>query len=335
MKTFTRDYRITGGYPSSFTEYFGDMRPCILDIEATGLDPAKCRVCLAALLVSTESGVRITQFLAENHYEEHLVLDAVMDFLEKEGVGYLITYNGRAYDIPFINKRLEMNYSDRHIDLYDFDLYRFLQKGTDLKNRIGSMKQMAVEDHYGIFSDRKDTITGRESVTLFNEYSLTGNTTIEKVILTHNREDVLQLHRLMFLSLGEPEDFDAAIAACGFPAADGRLSVRPYISRQNKCLRICGEQLRDPFSAAVFSDADNPLTAAFSRSTASFEITVPAERLDDNYYIDIYRLGIEIQDPDCINGYLILSPRTVNLISALITEKVLQDLSLSCTDTDH
>ena len=111
--------------------------------------------------------------------------------------------------------------------------------------------------------------------------------------------------------------------------------MRPHISRQNKCLRICGEQLRDPFSAAVFSDADNPLTAAFSRSTASFEITVPAERLDDNYYIDIYRLGIEIQDPDCINGYLILSPRTVNLISALITEKVLQDLSLSCTDTDH
>ena len=37
MKTITRDYRITGGYPSSFTEYFGDMRPCILDIEATGL----------------------------------------------------------------------------------------------------------------------------------------------------------------------------------------------------------------------------------------------------------------------------------------------------------
>ena len=75
MKTFTRDYRITGNYPQKFISYFPGMKPCILDIEATGLDPSKNKVCLAALLVRTGNGVRITQFLAENHYEENKVLD--------------------------------------------------------------------------------------------------------------------------------------------------------------------------------------------------------------------------------------------------------------------
>ena len=69
MKTFTRDYRITGEYREQFMSYFAGMKPCILDIEATGLDPSRCKVCLVALLVQTDRGIRITQFLAENHYD--------------------------------------------------------------------------------------------------------------------------------------------------------------------------------------------------------------------------------------------------------------------------
>ena len=326
MKTFTRDYRITGGYSENFMSYFGGMKPCILDIEATGLDPSRCKVCLVALLVQTDTGIRITQFLAENHYEESRVLDAVLRFLKDEGVSLLITFNGQAYDIPFINRRLEMNFSDSYIDIFDFDLYRFLRKGTDLKDRAGSMSQKSIENFYGIYSDRKDTITGRESVTLFNEYSLTGNPVIEKVILTHNREDVLQLHRLMFLSLDEPEDFDAAIALHGFPSSDGRLVIRPYISRQAKQLRICGEQLHDPVSAAFFPDEDDPLLVQFNASTSSYEITAPLCKKCDIFFIDTEALGLDLSDdPDCVNGFLIMNPRSVNRISRLIADRIIRE----------
>jgi len=156
MKTFSRDYRITGGLPVWFSNYIHGMRPCILDIEATGLDPSRCKVCLIALLVQTDNGIRITQFLAENHYEENRVLDSALDFLERENIGCLITYNGQAYDIPFINRRLDENFSDRHIDMFNFDLYRYLRKSTDLKNKAGSMSQMSIENYFGIFSDRQD-----------------------------------------------------------------------------------------------------------------------------------------------------------------------------------
>ena len=316
MKTFTRDYRITADYPSWFDSYFEGMRPCILDIEATGLDPSRCKVCLIALLVHTDNGIRITQFLAENHYEENRVLDAAMDFLKREKIGYLITFNGQAYDVPFINRRLERNFSESHLDLFDFDLFRYLRKGTQLKSRIGSMSQKSIEEHYGIFSDRQDTISGRESVRLFDEYSLTGNSTIEKIILTHNREDVLQLCRLMHLSIDEPEDPDAAIALHGFPSGDGRFVIRPALSIPGKILRITGEQLRQPVSASYFPDRNSPVTAVFNSASSSFEVNLPVERVDSECYVDLQPLGTDMNDdPDCVNGFLILNSASVNRLS--------------------
>ena len=398
MKVFTRDYRITGDYHPLWNEYFEGMKPCVLDIEATGLDRTRCKVILIGLLVKTENGVRITQFLAENHYEEPKVLDATMQYLEDEGVGCLITFNGYAYDIPFINARLDACMDGRRLHMYHFDLYRFLRKATDMRRRVNSMSQMSLEDHYGILSDRGDTITGKESVTLFDQYAISGNSTLEKIILTHNREDVLHLHRLMYLSLGdipsEPvqysgtshitgatetqvatdlagrpsiaPDFHSALAAYGFPAADGRFSLRPCIKQSHGgVLRITGEQIRDPFSAAYFPDADCPLTVSFSASTASFEIEAPVCRYGDEYYMDVSflfndslrgnglakdslhgnglakdeagfcveeapvsqgedsslsALGLLRADPDFINGNLILTPRSINLISSILVQ---------------
>ena len=147
MKVFTRDYRITGEYHPLWGDYFDGMEPCVLDIEATGLDRSRCKAVLIGLLMRTDKGVTITQFLAENHYEEDKVLDAAMDYLEKNNAGYLVTYNGCAYDVPFLNARLDANFMGRHIGMYHFDLYRFLCKCTDMRKRVDRMSQMSIEDH--------------------------------------------------------------------------------------------------------------------------------------------------------------------------------------------
>lgn len=332
MKVFTRDYKISGEYHSVWSEYFGDMKPCVLDIEATGLDRARCKAVLIGLLTRTESGVRITQFLAENHYEESKVLDASLDFIESSGIDYLITFNGLAFDVPFINARLDANFLGRRLKMYHFDLYRFLLRCTDMKKRSGSMSQKAIEEYYGILSDRGDTITGRESVALFDQYALTGNSTIEKIILTHNREDVLHLNRLMYLALADVPCLHTALAAYGLPAARGRLSVRSKIKPFPKKLRITGEQIKDPVSCAYFPDEDSSLTVTFNAASASFEILVPVCEYigkggsdDISYYLDISFLNkkdaakgvydLLASDPDCVNDYLILNPRTTGLLS--------------------
>lgn len=262
-----------------FGEYYNGMKSCVLDIEATGLDPRTSKVVLMGLLTETDSGVKVTQFLAENHYEEDKVLQATIDFLSEEHIDYLITFNGIRYDVPFINTRLRSLFSDKQINLYDFDLYRFLRKYSVLPKSMESLSQSSVEAHFGIGKDRKDTITGRENIALFNEYSLTGNSTVEKIILTHNREDVLQLYKLMLIcSQNEfadilPCDFHSAIAKYGFPACNGRFTLRPEIKKSQ--LIINGDQNFDAFSAAYFPDIDNPITATFSETTKSFEIILP------------------------------------------------------------
>ena len=328
MKVFTRDYRITGEYHPLWGDYFDGMEPCVLDIEATGLDRSRCKAVLIGLLMRTDSGVRITQFLAENHYEEAKVLEAAMDYLEKNNAGYIVTYNGYAYDVPFINARLDANFTGKHLSMYHFDLYRFLCKCTDMRKRVERMSQMCIEDHYGILSDRGDTITGRESVALFDQYALSGNSTIEKIILTHNREDVLHLHRLMYLTLAEVPDIHQALAGYGLPAAGGRLSVRHTIKRANSgktadpVLKITGEQIGNPVSCAYFPDGSSPVTAVFNSESRSFDIDVPVSTHPESMYLDISFLDTVAfsDDPDCVNGYLILNSRTMNLISRFLAE---------------
>lgn len=300
-----------------------------MDIEATGLDRSRCKAVLIGLLMRTDKGVTITQFLAENHYEEDKVLDAAMDYLEKNNAGYLVTYNGCAYDVPFLNARLDANFMGRHIGMYHFDLYRFLCKCTDMRKRVERMSQMSIEDHYGIFSDRGDTITGRESVALFDQYALSGNSTVEKIILTHNREDVLHLHRLMYLTLADVPDIHQALAVYGLPAAGGRLSVRHTIKRESSgkkadpVLKITGEQIKDPVSCAYFPDGNSPVTAVFNSESRSFEIDVPVNTHPESMFMDISFLGADVlrDDPDCVNNYLILNARTTNLVSRYLAEK--------------
>ena len=283
MKVFTRDYKIEHINSPIYGEYYDGMKSCVLDIEATGLDPRTAKVVIMGLLTETDSGVKVTQFLAENHYEEDKVLMATMEFLRDNKIDYLITFNGLRYDIPFINKRLEMLNFEERINLYDFDLYRFLRKCSILPNKMDSLRQAAVEDYFGIGTDRKDTITGKENIALFNEYSISGNSTVEKIILTHNREDVLQLYKLMKLSSENDFsdildcDFHAAIAKYGFPALGGRFTLRPQIKKSQ--LIINGDQNYDECSAAYFPDEKNPATATFSSTTKSLEISLPLSTL--------------------------------------------------------
>jgi hypothetical protein len=196
---------------------------------------------------------------------------------------------------------------------------------------------------------------------MFDQYALSGNSTLEKIILTHNREDILHLHRLMYLVMAEffgsrkhmdsgaqndhaadRPGLHSAMASYGFPAADGRLSVRPSLKQTGSgLLKIKGTQLRDPVSCAFFPDIDSPLTATFSATSSSFEIDAPLGRLDDDFYMDISfffnnplfnglpdesphgpeAASLLRSDPDCVNGFLIMNPRTINLISRILAER--------------
>ena len=108
-------------------------------------------------------------------------------------------------------------------------------------------------------------------------------------------------------------------------------------------MRICGDLIKKPFSAAFFPDQDSPIYASFNASTKMFEIEVPvsnAAGIDGSLYLDIKSLKLDAEndaenwaglkladDPDYINGFLILNSRTINLAAKLLTESIIKRTS--------
>ena len=309
MKKFTRSYNTYIYSGQIFDLYHGGLKPCIFDIETTGLSAQRGnKIILTACLIPNSTGVTITQFLAENPYEEDRVIMATMDFLKDESIDYLITYNGASFDIPFMKQRLETKNLPYVLNMYEFDLYNFIRSNTGLKSQIGSLSQKNVEQHFGISSNRKDVISGRESVKLFAEYAINQDSVIEKIILTHNREDVLQLCHLFNIIgrnnfgavLGEGDNgcdgfngagihdvnmapivsnhrLDAALAqtGAGLPSAGGELTARPRLAAG--CLTVAGRQLRAPHKLS--DNTDFAINANFFPETAS---SISAEFIKEN-----------------------------------------------------
>lgn len=309
MKKFTRSYNTYIYSGQIFDLYHGGLKPCIFDIETTGLSAQRGnKIILTACLIPNSTGVTITQFLAENPYEEDRVIMATMDFLKDESIDYLITYNGASFDIPFMKQRLATKNLPYVLNMYEFDLYNFIRSNTGLKSQIGSLSQKNVEQHFGISSNRKDVISGRESVKLFAEYAINQDSVIEKIILTHNREDVLQLCHLFNIIgrnnfgavLGEGDNgcdgfngagihdvnmasivsnhrLDAALAqtGAGLPSAGGELTARPRLAAG--CLTVAGRQLRAPHKLS--DNTDFAINANFFPETAS---SISAEFIKEN-----------------------------------------------------
>ena len=309
MKKFTRSYNTYIYSGQIFDLYHGGLKPCIFDIETTGLSAQRGnKIIMTACLIPNSKGVTITQFLAENPYEEDRVIMATMDFLKDESIDYLITYNGASFDIPFMKQRLATKNLPYVLNMYEFDLYNFIRSNTGLKSQIGSLSQKNVEQHFGISSNRKDVISGRESVKLFAEYAINQDSVIEKIILTHNREDVLQLCHLFNIIgrnnfgavLGEGDNgcdgfngagihdvnmspivsnhrLDAALAqtGAGLPSAGGELTARPRLAAG--CLTVAGRQLRAPHKLS--DNTDFAINANFFPETAS---SISAEFIKEN-----------------------------------------------------
>lgn len=316
MKVFEKSYKTNNDLGLATGLNFDTSNMCVFDIETTGLHYDRSKVILTAMLMPSEFGYTITQYLAENHYEENKVIDATLKFFEDNKIEYLVTFNGGGFDIPFFNQRCNNLHLEKSIHMYNYDIFRFLRKETDLKTRLTSMSQASIERFLGIRNVRKDTISGKESVQLYNRYVLDGNRIHEALILTHNREDVQQLYSIMqaihsdaFASNLIDDSLDKALASFGFPLS-GRFSVHSHINKGKLEYRIIGSQYSMPFDAAVYPNGDSPLRASFNKKTATYEIILPLNEYEDSLFLDTKALGISEQlqgHNNYINGYYIVS----------------------------
>lgn len=158
----------------------------ILDIETTGLSPKYTQVILVGIIYYKCKKWFLTQIFCDHRNEEKQLLETLMNYIKDDHM--LVTYNGYAFDIPYLNKRYQAHEIDFQINPdINFDLYRVIRSSKKALN-LPSYKLKNIEEYLGIY--REDQISGKESVELYNTYEREPSESLRDIILLHNSDDI-------------------------------------------------------------------------------------------------------------------------------------------------
>ncbi len=153
-------------------ESFAD-RACFFDIETTGLDQQRDRVTTVSL---HEAGETTTLVRGD---------DLTADRLRAElgEADLLVTFNGKRFDVPFLEESFDVSLDRPHLDLM------YTCRKLDL---TGGLKP--IEREVGIERELPE-ISGRDAVRLWREHESGRDGSLETLI-EYNREDARNLETL-------------------------------------------------------------------------------------------------------------------------------------------
>lgn len=154
-------------------ENFADST-CFLDIESTGLDIYRDSV----TVVSLQTGEETTSLVREMNLTRDRLVE---EFSEAD---LLVTYNGKQFDVPFLERDFNISIDLPHIDL---------RYPCQRLNLTGGLKE--VENELDIPRSHTD-IDGWKAVRLWYKYKK-GDVDALNTLVAYNREDTQNLKTLM------------------------------------------------------------------------------------------------------------------------------------------
>jgi hypothetical protein len=170
-----------------------------LDIETMGLFSRP--IILFGLGVIENGILQVHQYLLRDIAEEQSALQETICHLSGERKA-LVTFNGKAFDLPYLNDRLgyygmDIPASSRipHFDVLHFSRRRW-------KNQFPSFRLTALEREI-LHIHREDDIPGQMVPEFYETYLRTGNCGPLVPIVEHNRQDIVSLALLFFHLVGE------------------------------------------------------------------------------------------------------------------------------------
>jgi uncharacterized protein YprB with RNaseH-like and TPR domain len=147
---------------------------CFLDIETTGLSKRRDRVTVVGIHRGGDTRTLVR--------DRDLSAKALRRELRKSKL--LVTFNGKRFDVPFLEESLGVDVDLPHVDL----MYPCRQLGL-----TGGLKE--IESTVDIDRDRPD-ISGKDAVRLWREYER-GDEGALDTLVSYNRDDAANLETLM------------------------------------------------------------------------------------------------------------------------------------------
>ncbi len=150
------------------------MNKLYLDIETTGLDRENHKV----TVVGAYDGDEVYQLIRD----KDLCQENIRNLLEE--ANEVVTFNGKRFDIPFLEHNYEVSCEFKHKDLmylgWKLDWYGGLKK---IEKKLGIDRGSGVTD-------------GKEAVKLWKKYKERNHNESLKKLLKYNREDVINLTKI-------------------------------------------------------------------------------------------------------------------------------------------
>ncbi len=169
-------YFATSMPASQHWRMFRDFRHCcaFVDIETTGLSRFSDEITTIVLYDGR----------AIRHYVNGQNMDAFVEDIQPYRL--LVTYNGKGFDVPFIETHFGVRLTHAHIDL------RHVLRGVGL---AGGQKEC--ERRLGIRRSQSAAMDGFLAVLLWHEYRGTRDSRFLESLLAYNTEDAVNLEALM------------------------------------------------------------------------------------------------------------------------------------------
>jgi uncharacterized protein YprB with RNaseH-like and TPR domain len=158
---------------------FPDFRNCIayLDIETTGLSPLSSYITTIALY----DGRKIRHYVRGENLEQFR--RDINDY------SLIVTYNGKCFDIPFIQQAMGLKMEQAHIDL------RYVLKSLGYG---GGLK--GCERKLGLDRGDLEGVDGFFAVLLWEDYRRSRNPRSLETLLAYNIQDVVNLEVLLTMA---------------------------------------------------------------------------------------------------------------------------------------
>ena len=302
-------------YSSKLFDYYykdslfsGEENACIgvFDIETTGLDPRNGQAIMGALLTRVDGGLRVRQFFTEDDGEEEELLIFYKKALDEMDV--LVSYNGNGFDFPYLKYRLKRHHLDASFSgIFSLDMFTVLNKFSNFREIIPNLRQKTVEEYLGLRDSRDDVIDGGQSVELFFRYLNDRSEELRDIMLLHNRDDVLQLSRILWAF--DKLDIHKIGGSLGFPVKLGERKVNVIgIKAKTKRLEIKGRYAGISGRYHIFRDdctvkmePENEMSLIDEGGdTGKIEISIPLRYEDKTSFI--VRDDLEFEGGERGNG---------------------------------
>jgi uncharacterized protein YprB with RNaseH-like and TPR domain len=188
-------------------------RRVYIDTETTGLSGGSGTLAfLVGMAVVEDDAIVLTQFLMTRFAAEADLLAAFADTLSPDD--YLVSYNGKSYDLPLLITRFRMQGLAHpfdglpHLDLLYPVRRLFSRRWTDC--RLTSLEANLLG------FTRLDDLPGSEAPAAWFNFIRSGHGATLSRVVDHNRQDILSLalaHSALSQAIASPRTFDVDLYA--------------------------------------------------------------------------------------------------------------------------